>query len=204
MDGCRFIIFKCVCVCVQITTFLGIKNIINRYNKIINKKQKTQKETNMPSYSFGNNNNNKQLSETKKKQVKPQKVKYVSTVEQFNKEITSSEITLVKFSADWCKPCVDIKPFVEELAHKYPTINFIHVNVDNLRQITSHYKVSNIPCFIGITKDTRVTNQLIGADQEQLTKLVADMKQYRNTDKPTSVSSSVSKKSPADVKKKTK
>ena len=53
-------------------------------------------------------------------------------VEKFKEELTNmkkNEVLLVKFSAEWCKPCKKIKPFVDNMYNSFPN-NIIIVEID--------------------------------------------------------------------------
>jgi thiol-disulfide isomerase/thioredoxin len=50
-------------------------------------------------------------------------------------ELCSSSLVLqlvVDFWATWCKPCVEIAPFFEELSARFPAVVFARVDVDEL------------------------------------------------------------------------
>ena len=54
------------------------------------------------------------------------------TVEEFKdllQKMSNKQVLLVKFSAEWCKPCKKIKPLVEEKYKEMPE-NVIIVEID--------------------------------------------------------------------------
>lgn len=56
---------------------------------------------------------------------------------------------LVDFSAEWCGPCQEMVPVLEELARDYKgKLKIIRVDVDNNPQTRDKYRVASYPTFI--------------------------------------------------------
>lgn len=68
------------------------------------------------------------------------------------KEITQNKSVLISFNATWCKPCLIMKPVIESIKKEYSNIKVISVDIDADKNIMNHYKVNNIPTFIGFYK----------------------------------------------------
>ena len=64
-------------------------------------------------------------------------------------EALSKNIPLiVKFSAVWCGPCRNIAPVFESLAQENTQNGiFVHVDVDQLPETTSKFKITAMPTF---------------------------------------------------------
>ncbi len=79
----------------------------------------------------------------------------------------SPQLIILKFSGDFCPPCRQIKPKVEQLARQYKsTVRFIEVNISSFPEIAKAYGVRSIPSFIFFYKDPDVELlRLIGGDQ---------------------------------------
>ena len=96
------------------------------------------------------------------------------TTETFEKEVLSSDVpVLVDFWAEWCGPCKQISPRLEELANKYSeNLTVCKVNVDENRELAIEYNIRSIPALI-IFKSGDMVDSLIGAvSLEELEDLV--------------------------------
>jgi thioredoxin 1 len=95
-------------------------------------------------------------------------MKLVQTVSEFDEDLVSHEMICVLFSTAWCSPCKQVEPFVESLEQKYPTLHFIHVDIDHLKPLAKRYKVESIPYFVALTKDKKIQDRYVSANQEGL------------------------------------
>ena len=87
--------------------------------------------------------------------------------------INSDKPVLVDFWAEWCGPCKQISPRLEELANKYSeNLTVCKVNVDENRELAIEYNIRSIPALI-IFKSGEMVDNLIGAvSLEELEDLV--------------------------------
>lgn len=61
---------------------------------------------------------------------------------------------IVDFYADWCRPCKQIAPVLEELAKEYKGQIYIYkINVDNERELAQVFGITSIPTLIFIPKN---------------------------------------------------
>jgi thioredoxin 1 len=80
----------------------------------------------------------------------------------FKQEIEAREGRVVAdFYADWCGPCHQVAPVIEELSSKFgDTVRFVKVDIDKSLDLVWEYGVSSIPTIVlfegGETK-SRVT-----------------------------------------------
>lgn len=83
-------------------------------------------------------------------------------------ESNAATIIICKFTATWCKPCKEIQPLFESLAvESQDSCTFIVVDVDELDEVSSSYKVSALPTFIAIQRGT-VLGKYSGSDENKL------------------------------------
>ena len=75
-------------------------------------------------------------------------IKYIDSVEQFNKIIQSSgeRLLMFDFYADWCPPCKEIDPVLEKIAkEKSDMVTVYKINIDRNRALADSFRVSGIP-----------------------------------------------------------
>jgi thioredoxin len=74
--------------------------------------------------------------------------------------IGAGETVLLDFQANWCGPCRQMAPTIDQLAAQgYPIRK---VNVDQDRQLAAQYQVQGIPCFV-LLVDGREVDRMVGA-----------------------------------------
>ena len=84
--------------------------------------------------------------------------------ETFASEVLEqTKLVLVDFWAEWCGPCKQIAPTLEELAEKYSeNLSVCKVDVDSNRELALQYNVRSIPSLM-IFKNGEMVDSLIGA-----------------------------------------
>ena len=86
------------------------------------------------------------------------------TSNNFNSDVLENEkLVLVDFWAEWCGPCKQIAPRLEELENKYENnLSVCKVDVDQNRDLALEYNVRSIPCLL-LFKSGQNIDTLIGA-----------------------------------------
>ena len=97
---------------------------------------------------------------------------YCKTLSEFDSIIKKPSLTVVDFYADWCGPCKQIAPKFEQLSTKFPSVNFVKVNVDEAKEIASKYSVRAMPTFLFFKNGTKV-NEVVGADIYKVESIIA-------------------------------
>ena len=67
---------------------------------------------------------------------------------EFFEYIEQNKITVVKFTAKWCKPCKECQPLVEaHLKELSPEVDFITIDIDEGTGVDSYFRVRAVPTF---------------------------------------------------------
>lgn len=86
------------------------------------------------------------------------------TDQNFEEQVLNSDKpVLVDFWAEWCGPCLQIAPMIEELANDFEGKAVVgKMNVDNNPETPGKYGIRNIPTLL-IFKGGEVVDKQVGA-----------------------------------------
>ena len=80
-----------------------------------------------------------------------------------NDALNSPILTLVDFWAEWCGPCKQIGPILEEIAEeKKDRFKIVKLNIDENQQTPQKYGVRGIPTLI-LFQDGRLVDSKVGS-----------------------------------------
>ncbi len=82
----------------------------------------------------------------------------------FDEHVASSDVpVLVDFWAEWCGPCKQIAPILEEIAEEQAgKLTIAKLNIDENLDVTRRFEVMSIPTLL-LFKDGEVVARLVGA-----------------------------------------
>ncbi|XP_043701890.1 TPR repeat-containing thioredoxin TTL1-like [Telopea speciosissima] len=92
-------------------------------------------------------------------------VEKVLGLDQFRSEISSPSVSVVYFKAASNKQCEQISPFVDTLCHRYPSVNFVKVDVEESPEVAKAENVRIVPTFKIYKKGSRVKEMICPTPQ---------------------------------------
>jgi len=73
-------------------------------------------------------------------------------------------VRLMDFYADWCGPCKNQDPILEELSEDYPDVEFEKVDVEADQETANDYSVRSLPTLV-VENDDGVVQRFVGVTQ---------------------------------------
>ncbi len=83
------------------------------------------------------------------------------------KVLKNNSIVLCDFWAEWCGPCKQISPILEELSDEYKerNITIAKVNIDDNPETPSKFGIMSIPTLL-LFKDGKLVSTQVGVQQK--------------------------------------
>jgi len=77
--------------------------------------------------------------------------------------LKSAKPVIVDYWAEWCGPCRQVSPVLEEIASEHAEkLDIVKLNVDQNPVVTQRYGIMNIPTM-SVFKDGQVVKEIVGA-----------------------------------------
>lgn len=89
---------------------------------------------------------------------------------------TSSKVSVIKFSAVWCRPCTACAPAFHDLQRTFNNVTFKEIDIErDANDAAGTYSIKSLPTFVILIDDVEV-DRVVGADvpsvSAKLTKIV--------------------------------
>jgi thioredoxin 1 len=77
--------------------------------------------------------------------------------------LRNSKPVIVDYWAEWCGPCRQVAPVLEEIANEYADkIDVVKLNIDNNPNVATRYRIMAIPTM-SVFQNGEVVKQIVGA-----------------------------------------
>ena len=90
----------------------------------------------------------------------------IVTDDSFNEVVSTNDLVLVDFWAEWCGPCKKLSPILDEIADERGLL-VGKLNVDENPNKTSEYSISSIPSMV-LFKSGQPVKTITGAKPKHL------------------------------------
>lgn len=87
---------------------------------------------------------------------------------------SSHDIFLIRFTAEWCKPCKVLEPILETVAQENPTdVTIISVDVDEHDELAAKHHAVMLPLIVAMRYGKEV-KRLNSKDEKDVRRLIED------------------------------
>jgi thioredoxin 1 len=79
---------------------------------------------------------------------------------------------ILYFTADWCGPCKQTKPIVEELNREQIMAKFFIIDVDSEIEMAQDFEIRSVPTFVVMKDNTEIHRTTGAKTRQQLEELI--------------------------------
>jgi thioredoxin 1 len=98
----------------------------------------------------------------------------VQNKEDFINEVINSEVpVLVDFWAEWCGPCKQLAPLVEDAAEEFKDkIKVCKMDIDSNRETAAEYGIRSIPTLMIFSNSENIGTEIGALTKQQLDEFI--------------------------------
>ncbi len=89
------------------------------------------------------------------------RLEHVSSATFGERVLKCEKPVLVDFYAEWCGPCKQLGPVLEDFALAHPEVRVVKVDVDENRDLVARYQVQKMPTLL-VIRGGQVTSRNVG------------------------------------------
>jgi thiol-disulfide isomerase/thioredoxin len=94
-----------------------------------------------------------------------------------NRHLAFGSVTVVDFYADWCGPCRQLSPSLEQMATNDPEVALRKIDIVNWRTaVAQQFNVRSIPQVNVYNRSGRLVGTVVGVNPDQVRRYVAQAK----------------------------
>lgn len=97
------------------------------------------------------------------------------TVQELEEKMKQAKLTIIDFTADWCGPCKQLGPILDDLSGSFSgvcEIFKVDVDSDEYRDFTTRFMIMSIPTVI-FFKSGKMVHHFIGLyDKETIKEMI--------------------------------
>jgi len=93
------------------------------------------------------------------------------------KHLARGNVTIVDFYADWCGPCKQLSPSLEQMANADPQISLRKIDIVNWNTaVAKQYNIRSIPQVNVYNRGGNLVGTVVGVNAEEVKRYVAQAK----------------------------
>lgn len=99
----------------------------------------------------------------------------IVTKENIEEIVQLNGKVVITFSASWCGPCRAMNPVWDILGEKNEDVYFGKIDVDNDKELATHYNVTGVPTIITFSKGRQLHRQIGAVGKATLQTMIDDL-----------------------------